>query len=229
MQIFTSSMDHAQRTPLSEHNIVKAQYFSSPSDLMKSSCGWMKASLISTNVPFKRVYQLLLNKVVYIMVPHYSANSSHKIYYYTFYFPCYNHICTNNKYALKCNRYATYIQLVNVHISDNYISIYTSYQLNKSTISPQVTVYICFTLMTNMPATSHVCPTAYKLHIAGYKSRPSKLVCCKPSSNMHIYYLFGNHIYSLSSMVTYVFLLWQTYFAFCIYANNCENFTHTSV
>ena len=60
-------MEDAQRTPLSEHmyrtslNIYKAQYFSSPSDLMKSSCGWMKANIISTNVLFKRVYQLLLN------------------------------------------------------------------------------------------------------------------------------------------------------------------------
>ena len=28
---------------------------------MKSSCGWLKASLISTNVLFKRIYQILLN------------------------------------------------------------------------------------------------------------------------------------------------------------------------
>ena len=64
--IFTGSMEHAQRTPLSIHieppkTLYKAQHFSSPSDLMKSSCGWMKACLISTNVLFKRIYQLLLN------------------------------------------------------------------------------------------------------------------------------------------------------------------------
>ena len=49
--VFTGSMEHAQRTPMSEHahrtsqNIYKAPYFSPPSDLMKSSCGWMKSSL----------------------------------------------------------------------------------------------------------------------------------------------------------------------------------------
>ena len=36
-------------------------YFSSSSDLMTSSCGWMKTSLIATNILFKRVYQLLFN------------------------------------------------------------------------------------------------------------------------------------------------------------------------
>ena len=33
--------------------------FISPSDLIKSSCGWMKASLITANVLFQRIYQLL--------------------------------------------------------------------------------------------------------------------------------------------------------------------------
>ena len=33
----------------------------SPSDLMKSNCGWMKASLNSTKVLFQRIYQLLHN------------------------------------------------------------------------------------------------------------------------------------------------------------------------
>ena len=52
MQLFTGPMEHAQRTPLSEHvhrtseNIYEALNFISPSDLMKSSCGWMKACLI---------------------------------------------------------------------------------------------------------------------------------------------------------------------------------------
>ena len=31
---------------------------------MKCSCGWMTASLISTNGLFKRIYQLLLNKKI---------------------------------------------------------------------------------------------------------------------------------------------------------------------
>ena len=40
------------------------------------------------------------------------------------------------------------------------------------------------------------------------------------SSNIHIYYAFGNHITSLLSVTTYVFFIWQTYFVSCIYANN---------
>ena len=46
------------------------------------------------------------------------------------------------------------------------------------------------------------------------------------SSNMHMYYAFGNHIWSLSQMSTCVFFVWQTCFVFCIYANNFENCTH---
>ena len=63
--VFTGTMEDAQRTPSSEHvhrtsyNIYKVLNFISPSDLMKSSCGWMKASLISTNVLFQRINQLL--------------------------------------------------------------------------------------------------------------------------------------------------------------------------
>ena len=35
--------------------------------------------------------------------------------------------------------------------------------------------------------------------------------------NMRMYYVFGNRIYSISSMTTYVLLVWQTYL---IYTNN---------
>ena len=38
-------------------------------------------------------------------------------------------------------------------------------------------------------------------------------------SNMHMYYAFGNHIYTFSS-VSHVFLVCQTYFVFLIYASN---------
>ena len=34
------------------------------------------------------------------------------------------------------------------------------------------------------------------------------------------YYTFGNTVYSLLSMTTCAFLVWQTYFVFCIYAND---------
>ena len=46
------------------------------------------------------------------------------------------------------------------------------------------------------------------------------------SSNMSLCYAYGNNIYSLSSITTYVFLVWQTYFVFCIYANSFGNCTH---
>ena len=55
MQFFTGS-EHAHRTSYAPY---KAQHFSSPSDLMKSSC-WLDESLSSTtNVLFQRIYQLL--------------------------------------------------------------------------------------------------------------------------------------------------------------------------
>ena len=38
-----------------------------------------------------------------------------------------------------------------------------------------------------------------------------------------MYYAFGNHIYSFSPMFTYIFLVWQTYFFFLIYTNDCWN------
>ena len=68
----------------------------------------------------------------------------------------------------------------------------------------------------------------------------SKPVGFELTSNMHIFYAFGNHIYSLSLMTcipyfadififctcVYVFLVWQTYFIFCIHANNHETCAH---
>ena len=65
MWVFTDSIEHAQRTLLSEHahrtskNIYKALNFISPSDLKKSSCGWIKISLITMNALFQRIYQLI--------------------------------------------------------------------------------------------------------------------------------------------------------------------------
>ena len=37
---------------------------------------------------------------------------------------------------------------------------------------------------------------------------------------MHMYYAFDNHIYLFSSMTPYVFLVWQIYYSFLIYAFN---------
>ena len=41
------------------HNIYEVLNFISSSDLVRSNCGWMKASLNSTKVLFQRIYQLL--------------------------------------------------------------------------------------------------------------------------------------------------------------------------
>ena len=55
MHTFTGS-EHVHRT---SQNAYKVQHFSSPSDLMKSSC-WLDESLSSIiNVVFHRIYQLL--------------------------------------------------------------------------------------------------------------------------------------------------------------------------
>ena len=70
------------------------------------------------------------------------------------------------------------------------------------------------------------CPTGYKLHITGYASKRSKPIDFELISNMHIFYVFDKHIYFLTSMTTYIFLVWKTYFVFCIYANNLGNCTH---
>ena len=48
------------------------------------------------------------------------------------------------------------------------------------------------------------------------------------SSSMYIVYAFGNNIYSLSSITIYIFLVWQTYFVFCI-TNNLGNWTHMCI
>ena len=37
-----------------------------------------------------------------------------------------------------------------------------------------------------------------------------------------MYYIFDNRIYSFSFMTTYIFLVWQSYFFFLIYANTFE-------
>ena len=68
------------------------------------------------------------------------------------------------------------------------------------------------------------------LHRGLFYKRPiSEPVGFELSSYIHMQCSFGNHIYSLSSMNTYVFLLWQTYSIFCVYANNFGNCTHLCI
>ena len=49
------------------------------------------------------------------------------------------------------------------------------------------------------------------------------------SSNMHMYYAFDNYIYSFSSVTTYVFLVWQTYFFHYLCQKFLKLYTHVHV
>ena len=69
---------------------------------------------------------------------------------------------------------------------------------------------------------SHCITTVvYIVYSTAYLSKTSKPVNFELSSNIHMYYAYGIHIYS--SVATHVFLVWHTYFVFCIYANNFGN------
>ena len=130
--------------------------------------------------------------------------------------------CFNKDMTLKCDRYAIYANYF-MYMCDNYVTIYTSNELiaiNNVTTSTGINIFhiIDICLRADMPATLHMnAPLHYYcrlhiLHITAHVSKTSSPLCFEHNSNMHIYYLFGNHIYSLSSMTTYVFLAWQTYF-----------------
>ena len=60
----------------------------------------------------------------------------------------------------------------------------------------------------------------------GRLKRNKKPVGFELSGNMCMYYAFDSHINSFLSMTTNIFLVWQTYFSFLIYAFNFENYTH---
>ena len=66
MHIFTGSMEHAQRTPLSMHREPPRTYIRHwisvlPKTWWSPTVGWMKTSLNSTNVLLMRIYQPLYN------------------------------------------------------------------------------------------------------------------------------------------------------------------------
>ena len=82
--------------------------------------------------------------------------------------------------------------------------------------------YVCH--IAYVSTTALLLQSTYKLHITAYLSKTNNPLSSGLSSNM--YYAFGNHIYSLSPMTTYTFLILQTYFVFCIYGRNfgkCRN------
>ena len=65
-------------------------------------------------------------------------------------------------------------------------------------------------------------PVHIRVQTVIQKSVTSKPVGFELNSNMHTYYAFDDHIYSLSSVNTCKILVWQTHFVFCVYANNLE-------
>ena len=48
-------------------------------------------------------------------------------------------------------------------------------------------------------------------------------------NTIHKHFTFGNHSCSLTSINTYRFFVWQTYFLFLIYANMFWNYTHVYI
>ena len=94
----------------------------------------------------------------------------------------------------------------------------------QSTVSPQTLVYIYFTLLTNVSeqiCLPHCICMSYcittvvyiRLHFTAYISKTSKAVGFELNSNMPMYYAFDNHIYSISSVTTYIFLDLKTFFS----------------
>ena len=53
-----------------------------------------------------------------------------------------------------------------------------------------------------------------RLHFTAHISKTSNPLGFELSSNMHMYYIW--QLYSSSLMTTYEFLVWQTYFVFCM-------------
>ena len=76
-------------------------------------------------------------------------------------------------------------------------------------------------LWSNMPATLHM---YVPLHINSTLLHIQVKQASQYAVDMH--YVFDIHIYSLSSMTSYIFLVWPTWFIFCIYTNNLGNCIH---
>ena len=119
---------------------------------------------------------------------------------------------------LKCHIYI----LVNVQISGNYISINASYELTQINNVTRNTGIHTFCIIgicpwKDMPTKWYIyvplhCISGLQIDPTLQLSKTSKPVSFELSSNMHMYYVFGTHIYFFSSMTTYVFFVWQTDF-----------------
>ena len=79
---------------------------------------------------------------------------------------CYNHIPANNKYPLKCHRFATYANSFMVHTWDYYVSIYTSYELDAINNMTRSTNIYTFQI-------TSICPWTY-MHATLHKYVPLK-------------------------------------------------------
>ena len=105
--------------------------------------------------------------------------------------------------------------------------------------SPKALVYIYFTLLTytheQICLLHCICMSHYTntviyiwLHITEHVSQTSNSAGFELRSNMHIYYVSGNHIYCLSSMTTSVFLAWKT-FLISVFMSITLEIVHTCV
>ena len=118
--------------------------------------------------------------------------------------------------TLKCHRYSTYANYFMCTRQPCQCIYLIWTQCNQQCHHKPWNTYISH--YWHMPLSRCACHIAYvsitepyKLHITAYVSKTSSQVGYELSSNMYMYYAFGNHIYSLSLMTIYVFLACQTF------------------
>ena len=78
-----------------------------------------------------------------------------------FYLPCYNHICANMKYPPQMPFNCHTCQLLHVHIWDNQVSIYTSYELNAiNSVTRSTGIRTSHYWYMSLNNIAYICPTA---------------------------------------------------------------------
>ena len=119
---------------------------------------------------------------------------------------------------LKCLTHATYPNYFTCTYETTMSVNILHMNSNQSIMSPQALVYICFTFFTYAPkqiylvqciCMSHqlLLHSTYEIHITASMGKTCNSVDFELSSNVDRYYASDNHIYSLASMTTYVFLV----------------------
>ena len=149
-------------------NPYKLQFFSSPSDLMKSTVVDESLSTNATRVLFQRKTTSLLHTSMSLnKYGCHIANMSFRaiwlhehidlalIYPNTVncnsYFTHYCHICARNKYAPQLTNICHIYQLLCMQMGDNNVSIYASYEITAIKASTKLLLYIHFTLLVYAP------------------------------------------------------------------------------